>query len=152
MYLFILWLCVNVQIEINCWLVLVEYILFQMFVLMLYSILCDGFQQCFFGVDFVIVGGDVQIFYIDIIVFKSGGVVGEEYCVVYCFVCYFVDQCFGFVVVGKQCFFDFFWCCYYFFGGFFVDCEFINYIVDSGGVVWGGLVDCDVYGVFCIYS
>lgn len=38
------------------------------------------------------------------------------------------------------------------FGGFLVDREFINHVVNSGGVVRGGLADCDAHGLSCIHS
>ena len=148
----ILRLRANAQIEINRRLVPVEHAPLQTPALTLYSILRDGFQQRFSGADPAIVGGDVQILHIDTIASKPGGVAGEEHRVAHRFARHLADQRFGFAAAGKQRLSDLLWRRHYLFGGFLVDREFINHVVDSGGVVRGGLADCDAHGVSCIHS
>lgn len=148
----ILRLRANAQIEINRRLVPVEHAPLQTPALTLYSILRDGFQQRFSGADPAIVGGDVQILHIDTIASKPGGVAGEEHRVAHRFARHLADQRFGFAAAGKQSLSDLLWRRHYLLGGFLVDREFINHVVDSGGVVRGGLADCDAHGVSCIHS
>lgn len=148
----ILRLRANAQIEINRRLVPVEHAPLQTPALTLYSILRDGFQQRFSGADPAIVGGDVQILHIDTIASKPGGVAGEEHRVAHRFARHLADQRFGFAAAGKQRLSDLLWRRHYLLGGFLVDREFINHVVDSGGVVRGGLADCDAHGLSCIHS
>jgi hypothetical protein len=98
----ILRLRANAQIEINRRLVPVEHAPLQTPALTLYSILRDGFQQRFSGADPAIVGGHVQIFHIDAIAAKPGGVAGEEHGVAHRFARHLADQRFGFAAAGKQ--------------------------------------------------
>ncbi|SAF71407.1 Uncharacterised protein [Enterobacter cloacae] len=89
----------------------------------------DIFKQCFSRTLAAVFRGDIQIFHIDAVATKPGGIAGEKNGIPHSMACIFGNQRFGFTVCTKQRFTDFVRRGDHFFWRFFIDCEFVNHIV-----------------------